>query len=194
MTMGVTIHYAIKLAGASAYEALRREIADLARLNRWHVETVDVADMELMFTDEDAAKPGSAGGDRTYRGRVRGLVIELEAGCEHLQLLFDDGWRCQDFVKTQFAPIDAHLSVVRLLRTIAAGGADVTVEDEGGFWATSDLAGLERARKEADAALSSARSSGDFYVPFAIGGRIIDMLPRSAIEGSAGVTTKRAAA
>ena len=40
----------------------------------------------------------------------------------------------QDYIKTQFAPAEIHIRVVRLLKEIAPQFVNLTVEDEGEFW------------------------------------------------------------
>jgi citrate lyase gamma subunit len=169
--MSVTIRYSVKLSSAATFEAVRQAVMQSAQASRWHVTRIEPADAEAA-----KASMQSAGG---------GFVIEIDPACEHLHLLFDDQQHCEDAIKTQFAPPDCHVRVIQLLRALAVAGAEVKVDDDGGYWAGSDLDALEKARQAADANLAAARQSGNYYVPFALGGRILDMLPRDAIDGGA---------
>jgi hypothetical protein len=57
-------------------------------------------------------------------------------------------------VKTQFAPAEIHVAIVKLLRYIKGRYvSNLEVRDEGGFWETGDRAELERRRESINRAL-----------------------------------------
>lgn len=63
-------------------------------------------------------------------------------------------------VKTQFAPAEIHIAIVRLLRYIKGRYiSNLEVRDEGGYWETGDPAELERRRESINRALDMLKQA-----------------------------------
>lgn len=76
------------------------------------------------------------------RGPTRRIILYLHKDCDPVRLEFDRDLYVQEFVKTQFAGVPAHLELIGILRDIQQFFEDLQVEDEGEFWETQDGAVL----------------------------------------------------
>jgi hypothetical protein len=108
---------------------------------------------------------------------VKGLRIHPHDDSETLRLEFDNELYVQDFIKTQFAPIDVHVQVSQLLHLLNPYFADFKVEDEGEYFETGDLPLLARHRGTVQEVLNDYLSqSGKFHGPVRLDrGRIMDV-------------------
>src|SRR6476620_4583697 len=124
--MGVTIHFEGAVRDEGAYERVVRTARTLAEENGWRWQTIDASTTTLQRVRNDE--------EYVYSGPARGISLYPHEDCEPLHLEFDGDLFVQDFTKTQFAPPDIHIKVVRLLKTIAPQFACLSVDDEGEFW------------------------------------------------------------
>jgi hypothetical protein len=128
--MGITIHFSGKLRSMHDQPAVFGMVKTHAQEHGWEVHTVDDPEGMLYFMRDGVAEP--------YEGPVSGWVVELHPSCEPLFLLFDkDGYVQQSF-KTQHAPREVHMKLIRLLASIEPLFAAWDVRDEGGYWETRD--------------------------------------------------------
>jgi hypothetical protein len=154
--MGVTIAYRGRLSDASRGVDIERVFTRVA-------ESLD-AEAQIWSSASDA--------DRTRV--VRGVILKLHPEMDTVSLLFSpEGWllplneiqeaeegRVDEppwvFVKTQFAPIEGHLTLVELLTALKEGFVpDLEVEDDSEYWSTRNIADLHRAREQINAAMES---------------------------------------
>ncbi len=118
---------------------------------------------------------------------VKGVILMMHPACEPISFLFDRGGRLRDLmgllsvpdvmpvpetpfvsVKTQFAPVEVHITIIKLLQYFKKRYvSDMEVLDEGEFWETGDerrlrekIAFLDRKIAAAADALSSADIAG----------------------------------
>src|SRR5262249_10737088 len=82
--------------------------------------------------------------DVDYCGPIDGIVLFPHPDAEPLHLEFDRTLYVQDFIKTQFAPLDVHVRVVELLHSLEPDFEELAVVDEGEFWDSADVQTLRR--------------------------------------------------
>ncbi|MBI2899125.1 MAG: hypothetical protein HYY17_03005 [Planctomycetes bacterium] len=128
--MGITIHFQGRLRDRADVGRLVEEVADIARTLHWRRRTVD--------------------------GDLKGIRFHPHPDCEPVALLFDSGGRLRNpllagtdesgvcFVKTQFAPVEVHIAIVKLFRHLKKRYfSEFTVTDEGDYWESGDRRVLE---------------------------------------------------
>lgn len=136
--MGVTIHFKGTLNDPAQQGAILEELSEIA------------AEIGWSSTEIEHEAP-----------HVKGVVIEPPKGSEPLSFLFDDEGRTRNltelitnefeteppysFIKTQFAPIEVHITVIKLLKYLKKKNiSDLEVFDEGCFWETEDRELLQK--------------------------------------------------
>lgn len=135
--MGITIHFQGRLRRAGDAAKLVDEVADIARTLKWAY--------------------------RLHDGDLTGITFVPHARAEEVSLLFDpDGFLrnpvCTHedesrmcFVRTQLAPPEVHIALVKLFRHLQKRYfAEFVVIDEGDFWRTGDAARLLEKRGSID--------------------------------------------
>lgn len=168
--MGVTIHFEGRLQGEDAYSRCIQKALAFAATQGWRLESIEPAERVLHRVRNEE--------DWDYSGPTRGLCVFAHDNAEHLRLEFDRDLYVQEYVKTQFAPIDVHVGIVELLSQLASEFEELSVEDEGEYWGTRDRSLLERHLNSCFAAMDDAIAadpslSGPFRMP---SGRIADLV------------------
>jgi hypothetical protein len=134
--MGVTIHFEGRLRGSASYHRVLAVAQAFATRHGWASEPIDEAEATLLRVRDEQ--------DWDYTGPTRGLALHPHDECDPLRLEFDRDLYVQEFVKTQFAPVETHVKVVELFRLVAPEFESLQVEDEGEYWETSDLKTLQQ--------------------------------------------------
>lgn len=176
--MGVTIHFEGKLRSTEGLAALRLLARTWAA--SWSCEAVDLGapkkKLSRMVNDAELE----------YEGPVAGVQLQPHPDAEPLMLEFDDQLIVQDYCKTQFAPIETHVEIIRFLREAEPHFEWLEVFDEGGYWETSDMAGLRKAFSDFEAARDAAIADDPTLEgPVRLAsGRIADLMrsPRSRLN------------
>jgi hypothetical protein len=134
--MGVTIHYKGKLNSSVNIDSFCEEMEDIAKSMGWKhsVFDFDVKDKEPL----------------------KGIIIQPHPKSESLQLITDQQGNLRNafaiefagedseltylnFIKTQFAPVENHIAVIKLLKYIQQKYiSNLDVYDEGEYWQTGD--------------------------------------------------------
>jgi hypothetical protein len=135
--MGVTIHYKGKLNSIDDIDSFCEEMEDIAKSMGWKQTVIDKFDKN----------------DKTP---VKGIIIRPHEKSESLQLISDQQGNLRNvfafefagddseltymnFIKTQFAPVEIHIAVIRLLKYIQQKYiSNLDVCDEGDYWQTGD--------------------------------------------------------
>ena len=135
--MGVTIHYKGKLNSANDIDSFCEEMEDIAISMGWKHTLIDKFDNN----------------DKTP---VKGIIIRPHEKSESLQLITDQHGNLRNvfafefagedsdltylnFIKTQFAPVEIHIAVIKLLKYIQKKYiSNLDVYDEGDYWQTGD--------------------------------------------------------
>jgi hypothetical protein len=132
--MGITIHYQGKINEVSLINKVTEELKDISEELEWKYHLID--DDKL---------------------NIKGIFINPPPDCEPLTFLFDkttgilkhfillsfddmgeDHYRYNN-VKTQFAPIHVHITIIKLLKYLKRQYMnDINVTDEGEYWETGD--------------------------------------------------------
>jgi hypothetical protein len=128
--MGVTIHFEGRVKGAIAYSLLIDELREFAATHDWKCEEIAESDAELKRVRNE--KP------LDYSGPTFGVQIWPHPACDPLRFEFDKDYYVQEFVKTQFAGVETHITIVELFRRIQFFLEGLKIEDEAEFWDKSD--------------------------------------------------------
>jgi hypothetical protein len=132
--MGITIHYSGKIDNKSNIPKMVDEMMDFAEISGWDYRIIN--DTQLT-----------------------GIVLYIHPDSESFSLTFDEKGELKSyltyryeydkeiqeeinplFVKTQFAGIQTHITIIRLLQFIKNKYiSNLNVRDEGEFWNTGDL-------------------------------------------------------
>ena len=168
--MGVTIHFEGQLKNEAAYQQLLEEVSSIANAEGWSSEAIESGITTLSRVRDEQG--------RDYVGPVKGIVISIAEDCDPVRLEFDSDLYVQEFTKTQFAGVQAHLKVLELLKALRPFFRDLRVEDEGEYWETGNLQGLtdhlNRAQKAIEAELEKY-PNGQMKVKTP-SGRIMDLV------------------
>jgi len=128
--MGVTIHYEGQLTSEQAYQDLVRLVSVIADAEGWRTESIKSDEVTLARVRDE--------GNWDYIGPVKGVLVYLHEDCDPVRLEFDRDLYLQEFTKTQFAGVQIHIDVLKLLRATQPFFRDLKVEDEGEYWETGD--------------------------------------------------------
>ncbi len=157
--MGITIHYRGKLNDPAEIDAVTDIVQQRAVAKGWSWTHIDddwdaEVDAQLVHTSKGHLElTGHAG--------LKGFSLDIDPKCEVVPLLFDSSGYLRSIfsffdpgsardgdtiaVKTQFAPPEAHIQIIELLRELKQRFiADLEVMDEGEYWETEDRDLLER--------------------------------------------------
>ena len=145
--MGVTIHYEGTLRDQDSCEQLVAATEAFATHEGWRTKPIRRASATLSrFVDDE---------ERVYEGPTTGVTIFPHERAEPLELEFDQDFFAQGYIKTQFAPVDIHVKVVELLRSLQPFFVELKVYDEGEYWETGDLSRLKSHRGVINEALAA---------------------------------------
>ena len=134
--MGVTIYFQGQLRDEAAYHAAVSLANDFAARLGWPATPILEESVVLHRVKDEQ--------DCDYTGPAKGLVIQPHENCDPFRLEFDENLFLQDFVKTQFAPIEVHIRIVELLKLLVPHFQKLEVEDEGEYFETLDQEPLRR--------------------------------------------------
>ena len=153
--MGITIHYKGKLKNPVLVYSLTDELKDISEIMKWDYSIMD-KDWDEPMTAELLHHENRV--EITGHLPLKGIRINLHPNCESLSILFDKDGYLQSvlgmvlhnkeikksdsyylFVKTQFAPPEIHIAIIKLLKYLKNKFIpDLEVIDEGGYWETED--------------------------------------------------------
>ena len=153
--MGITLHFRGRLKNLKGINRLKEDLIDIARIMHWEWDSLDEDQAKVYAAKSDTAVKFSSGISDHFS--LKGILLQLHSNCEPLVLFFDkDGWLQTPFslvlvneemppeapyisIKTQFAPPDIHITIVKLLEFIRNRYIpDLEVIDEGGYWESRD--------------------------------------------------------
>ncbi len=170
--MGVTIHYRGKIDDTADVSNLADDLEDFANELGW----------ESQRMDEDWSKPNTAAisveGDTarvTGHAPLKGIMLSPHKHCEPFALTFNSDGYLIGFVgmtllaegkttpeksvmstKTQFAPVEVHITIVKLLQYIKKRYiSNLEVFDDGDYWETGDINELKRRRGTIERAMDT---------------------------------------
>jgi len=153
--LGITIHFQGKLKNQLMINSLIDELIDISETMEWKWHSLD----------EDWSKPATARFSLNKNGieisgtlALKGIQINLHPDCEPLFIYYDREGNLRTpasvallnegkikpgdiyiSVKTQFAPPDVHISIVKLLKYLKKQYMhNLKVIDEGNYWNMED--------------------------------------------------------
>ncbi len=152
--MGVTVQYRGQLKSPDLIGTFCRELKEIANLMEW----------EYTILDEDFGKPTDIKLETTEKGceivghlALKGINLNIHKDCGDLSFFFDLNGILRDpiqmaggegvedetlpftFVKTQYAPPEIHITLVKLFRYLKRKYFQTfEVMDEGDYWETGD--------------------------------------------------------
>lgn len=150
--MGVTIHFTGKAKNAVCAKAALESLEAAADARGWVFQ-------------------------RSTRKKNAARVL-IHPKCDPVHIEFDSKLRIDDFVKTQFAPLNVHLVVLKLLEDLRPHFSSLTIEDEGGFLESRSRATLKKNRDASTKAIKRflkdhPGTQGPVFLP---SGRWIDVI------------------
>jgi len=146
--MGVTLYYSGKLKSIDVLPDLKFEVQDIANTMHWKCREIDdswVEPVDVSFDHSDG-KPSFQG-----NAGLKGLILSPHEDSESIWLLFDksgqlhtlfskmlehEGRSDKPFgsTKTQFAGVDTHIKVVKILKYLGAKYmSDFSLDDDSGY-------------------------------------------------------------
>jgi hypothetical protein len=155
--MGITIKYRGQLKSPALIDKIRSDLKNIADRMGW----------EYTILDEDFETPTDARLEVSEKGceivghlALKGISLNVHKGCSSFDFFFDANGILRDpvqmaqteqeqeieqetlpftFVKTQFAPPDIHITLVKFLRYLQEKYFQtLEVIDEGSYWETGD--------------------------------------------------------
>jgi hypothetical protein len=170
--MGVTIHFEGTLCDHAACERVVHTARKLAEQEGWEWQVINENATILRRVRNEK--------DDDYTGPTRGIVVYPHENSEPLRLEFDRDLFVQEYIKTQFAPVEAHVKVIRLLKEIAPQFVQLAVDDEGEYWDTQDVDALAVHLEACFRVIEEQLSSrSDLQGPVRLAnGRIADLVSR----------------
>ena len=102
--MGVTIHFKGQLRDEDAYLRVIDAATSFATEQRWPSEPIKSEQIKLLRVTDDEQ-------DWDYVGPVKGIALYPGEDCEPVRLAFDAELYVQEYTKTQFAGVTAHVRV-----------------------------------------------------------------------------------
>jgi len=168
--MGVTIHFDGRVKTPAAYPLLIDELRDYAASRGWPCESISEQQTTLKRVRDEK--------NWDYSGPSFGLQLHPDENADPVRFEFDRDYYVQEFVKTQFAGVDTHVAIISLFRRIQPFFELLTVEDEGGFWTTSDESILAEHIRRCDEVLQEmlAKHPGARGPVRLASGRIVDYM------------------
>lgn len=133
--MGVTIHFEGTAKSISDRDKIISLAKDFAVKNNMPYMAIDEKDTKLSRTIDEK--------DADYQGAAYGVSIQPHHNCEEFRLEFGTDLFMQSYCKTQFAPIEIHISLIALLKSIQPFFTSIVVFDEGEYWETNNKETLQ---------------------------------------------------
>lgn len=131
--MGVSIHFRGSIDRSENNDPLINELSEISSEMGWKYFVIDDIELQLkgiIIQPHDKSEPLS-------------ILINANGKLTNLLYLVDKDDDRFDYslvsIKTQFAPVDIHITIVKLLRYIKKKYiSDLEVTDEGSFWEKGD--------------------------------------------------------
>ncbi len=150
--MGITIHFKGKIKSLSDIQPLTDFVKSIADELGWKYQILDYnySDPEAMKGITLRPHPKSEWLDILFdKHRDLNNVVRIQWEKEHRNT---EKWNS---IKTQFAPIHIHISIVKILQFIQSRYIpNLKVIDEGRYWETGDLEGLDEQREKLNSAMN----------------------------------------
>lgn len=133
--MGITIHFEGKLKNRQLLPVVLQLARRFANDHSWPFTEIPEKVRTLMRVWNET--------DWDYTGSTSGIEIYPHEACDPFRLEFDGDCYIQEYVKTQFAPIQIHIDLIDLLERLRSTFLSLEVVDESDFWEIRNVTSLE---------------------------------------------------
>ena len=170
--MGVTIHFEGRIKSRADYNACLKILFATAHDNKWPSEVIKRETRTLARVQNEE--------NWDYTGETDGIEIHPHQNSEPFRFEVDQELFIQEYCKTQFAPIEIHIQLVEVLRSLADHFETLTIFDEGEYFDSSDRDRLTELRQKCFDALNNylIEHPGSRGPERLKNGRIVDILSR----------------
>ena len=170
--MGVTIHFEGFAANSEAFDEICKKARNFANERGWEIEPIDEKEVTLQRVKDDV--------DWDYVGSVSGLSIYPHENSEPFRLEFDKEYFIQEYIKTQFAPVGIHKSIVQLLKQLQPHFKTLQVVDEAEYFESGSESVLQNHLDKCFELLDGYLQDAEkYYGPIRLeNGRIVDVMER----------------
>ncbi|MBU0474773.1 MAG: hypothetical protein KKF62_11485 [Bacteroidetes bacterium] len=193
--MGISIHYKGKLNNTTLLQPFIDEIEDISKDMNWDY---NLFENDITLPNTSKIENGIISGHLP----LRGISINIHPKAESLYFYFDKNGNLRNLIsaclskedeikpnstsiKTQFAPIEIHITIINLLKYIKSKFiSNFEVNDEGEFWETDDILLLRQKFDYLNSALNKVAGLIDEMqiryneTPDAILARLMEVLKR----------------
>lgn len=150
--MGLSIHYSGYILSKEMLDPLIEEVTDICKTFGWSTHTFDDDEIKGVSFAPEGSEPVFL--TFNHEGRTLSPFNIL------VKDIYDDVQIAKEFIfststKTQYAGIDAHIAIIKLLKHLSAKYLkDFTLIDEGYYWETGDEKALSEQFEKYDAAMN----------------------------------------
>ncbi|MEO6948536.1 MAG: hypothetical protein ABI123_02815 [Ginsengibacter sp.] len=134
--MGLSIHYTGQLLNKGMLKPLMEELTDICQSLNWKFQTVDDDEIKGVWFSPEGCEPVFLTFNKEGRtlSPVNILVKEMYDDVQISKELYFTASS-----KTQYAGIDSHMAIIKLLKYISGKYLkNFTLNDEGYYWETGD--------------------------------------------------------
>ncbi len=160
--MGVTLHYKGKLKSATLIEDIVSELTDISEARNWKYQIIkpdskddpekEFLNLQGIMTAPENCEPISM----TFLadGRLVSPVLSVFSPDDIKQFLEEDDYYA--FTKTQFAGVETHIEIVKLLKYLSSKYFEVwDCKDDSEYYQTEDVTKLEETMDTIDKAMTA---------------------------------------
>jgi hypothetical protein len=133
--MGVTVHFEGRVDGDTRRDAAVLQATRFASENNWPCLYITENNVTLKRVINEQPMD--------YVGPSTGVELRPHQNSEPFRLEFDRSNFCQEYCKTQFAPVDIHVKIIELRHLLKPLFIDLTVIDEAEYFESGDLSQLQ---------------------------------------------------
>ncbi|MEO6135025.1 MAG: hypothetical protein ABIP35_07725 [Ginsengibacter sp.] len=134
--MGLSIHYSGYIFNKEMLDPLIEEVSDLCKTLNWSTHVFDDDEIKGVSFAPEGSEPVFLTFNHAGRTLSPTSIITKDI---YDGIALDKELMFTTSTKTQFAGIDAHIAIIRLLKHLSKKYLkDFTLFDEGSYWETSD--------------------------------------------------------
>ncbi len=151
--MGLSIHYSAYISEKQMLDPLIEEVADICQTLNWPTHTFDNKDIKGISFSPKGSEPVFL----TFNAEGRTLSpVNIMVSDIYDGVRIDKDLIFTTSTKTQFAGIDAHIAIIKLLKYVSSKYLkNFSLSDEGNYWETNDEKVLIKQFARYEAALDS---------------------------------------
>lgn len=150
--MGLSIHYSGDIRSKEFIDSLTEEVTDICKTLEWPIHLFNDDEIRGVCFSPKGGEPVFLTFNKDGR-MLSPIIIQEKSVYNNLQLTEELVFSIS--TKTQYAGIDAHISIITLLKYISAKYLkNFTLIDEGCYWETGDVKILMNQFKKYNSAMN----------------------------------------